>query len=47
MILFLGWFGFNPGSTLSTLDFRTPLVAVTTYLAGGMGAVMGSHHLLG
>ena len=40
MILFLGWFGFNPGSTLSTLDFRTPLVAVTTYLAGGMGATM-------
>jgi ammonium transporter, Amt family len=39
MILFLGWFGFNPGSTLSTLDFRTPLVAVTTYLAGGAGAV--------
>ncbi len=41
MVLFLGWFGFNPGSTLSTLDFQTPLVAVTTYLAGGMGAVMG------
>jgi ammonium transporter, Amt family len=41
MILFLGWFGFNPGSTLSTLDFRTPLVAVTTYLAGGVGAVIG------
>jgi Amt family ammonium transporter len=40
MILFLGWFGFNPGSTLSTLDFRTPLVAVTTYLAGGAGGVM-------
>ncbi|MCL5949806.1 MAG: ammonium transporter [Candidatus Bathyarchaeota archaeon] len=40
MILFLGWFGFNPGSTLSPLDFRTPLVAVTTYLAGGMGATM-------
>lgn len=41
MILFLGWFGFNPGSTLSTLDFQTPLVAVATYLAGGMGGVMG------
>jgi ammonium transporter, Amt family len=40
MVLFLGWFGFNPGSTLSTLDFRTPFVAVTTYLAGGMGATM-------
>ena len=41
MVLFLGWFGFNPGSTLSTLDGVTPLVAVTTYLAGGIGAVMG------
>jgi ammonium transporter, Amt family len=41
MILFLGWFGFNPGSTLSTLDGQTPLVAVTTYLAGGVGAVVG------
>jgi ammonium transporter, Amt family len=40
MVLFLGWFGFNPGSTLSPLDFRTPLVAVTTYLAGGAGAVI-------
>jgi len=41
MILFLGWFGFNPGSTLSTLDLQTPLVAVTTYVAGGMAAVIG------
>jgi Amt family ammonium transporter len=41
MVLFLGWFGFNPGSTLSTLDGVTPLVAVNTYLAGGVGAVMG------
>lgn len=41
MILFLGWFGFNPGSSLSTLDGVTPLVAVTTYLAGGVGGVMG------
>ncbi len=41
MVLFLGWFGFNPGSSLSTLDLQTGLVAVTTYLAGGVGAVMG------
>ncbi|MCW4028713.1 MAG: ammonium transporter [Candidatus Bathyarchaeota archaeon] len=41
MILFLGWFGFNPGSSLTTLDGVTPLVAVNTYLAGGVGAVMG------
>ena len=41
MVLFLGWFGFNPGSTLSTLDSITGNVAVTTYLAGGIGAVGG------
>ncbi len=41
MVLFLGWFGFNPGSSLSTLDGVTPLIAVTTYLAGGVGAVVG------
>lgn len=41
MVLFLGWFGFNPGSSLSTLDLTTGLVAVTTYLAGGVGGVMG------
>jgi Amt family ammonium transporter len=40
MILFFGWFGFNPGSTLSTLDFRTPIVAVNTYLAGGAAAAL-------
>lgn len=40
MILFLGWFGFNPGSTLGTIDFQTSLVAVNTYLAGGTGAVI-------
>jgi ammonium transporter, Amt family len=40
MILFLGWFGFNPGSTLGTIDFRTAAVAVNTYLAGGAGAVI-------
>ncbi len=41
MILFLGWFGFNPGSTLSTLDGVTPLVSVNTYLAGGAAGVVG------
>jgi Amt family ammonium transporter len=38
MILFLGWFGFNPGSTLGTADFRTATIAVNTYLAGGAAA---------
>lgn len=40
MILFFGWFGFNPGSTLTTLDIRTPVVAVTTYLAGASGGLI-------
>ncbi|XES77423.1 MAG: ammonium transporter [Candidatus Bathyarchaeia archaeon] len=40
MILFFGWFGFNPGSTLTTLDFRTPIVATNTYLAGGAAAAL-------
>lgn len=40
MILFFGWFGFNPGSTLTTLDFRTSIVATNTYLAGGAAAAL-------
>lgn len=40
MILFFGWFGFNPGSTLTTLDFRTSIVAANTYLAGGAAAAL-------
>jgi len=40
MILFLGWFGFNPGSTLGTVDLQTATIAVNTYLAGGAGAVL-------
>jgi len=40
MILFLGWFGFNPGSTLGTADFRTATIAVNTYLAGGAAATI-------
>jgi Amt family ammonium transporter len=40
MILFFGWFGFNPGSTLTTLDFRTAIIAGNTYLAGGAAAAL-------
>ncbi|MCL4436814.1 MAG: ammonium transporter [Thaumarchaeota archaeon] len=39
-ILFFGWFGFNPGSTLGTIDYRTATVAVNTFLAGGAGAAI-------
>ncbi|MCW3999224.1 MAG: ammonium transporter [Candidatus Bathyarchaeota archaeon] len=42
MILFLGWFGFNPGSTLGTSDFQTATIAVNTYLAGGIAATVAA-----
>jgi Amt family ammonium transporter len=39
-ILFFGWFGFNPGSTLAATDLRISVVAVNTFLAGATGAVV-------
>ena len=33
LILWLGWFGFNPGSTLGALDGRFPEVLLVTNLA--------------
>lgn len=38
-ILWLGWFGFNPGSTCAITDGEFARVAVTTNLAGAAGAV--------
>ncbi|GAB6064830.1 ammonium transporter [Deferrisoma palaeochoriense] len=38
LILFFGWFGFNPGST-TTGDTSIALIAVTTALAGAAGLV--------
>jgi len=38
-ILAFGWFGFNPGSTLSGTDLRIAYVVVNTMLAGIMGAL--------
>ena len=38
LILFIGWFGFNPGSTLNALDGRFGEVAMVTLL-GGCGGV--------
>jgi ammonium transporter, Amt family len=39
LILWLGWFGFNPGSTLGALDGRFAEVAMVTNLAAAAGVV--------
>lgn len=41
IILLVGWFGFNPGSTLGALDGRFPEVALVTLL-GAAGGVLGA-----
>ncbi len=41
VILFFGWFGFNPGSTLAATDARLAEVAVVTLL-GAAGGVIGA-----
>src|ERR671929_170773 len=38
-ILWLGWFGFNPGSTLGALDGRFPEVLLVTNLAAAAGVL--------
>ncbi len=38
-VLAFGWFGFNPGSTLSGSDTRIAVIAVNTMLASAAGAV--------
>jgi Amt family ammonium transporter len=44
-ILAFGWFGFNPGSTLSGTDLRISFVVVNTMLASITGA-LGAHVIL-
>lgn len=39
-ILWFGWFGFNPGSTVAGTDLSIASIAVTTNLAAAAGAVM-------
>ena len=39
LILWLGWFGFNPGSTLGALDGRFAEVALVTQLACAAGVI--------
>ena len=38
-ILWFGWFGFNPGSTVSGMDTSIAIIAVTTNLAAAAGAI--------
>ncbi len=38
-LLWFGWFGFNPGSTLAATELRISIIAVTTLLAGSAGGV--------
>lgn len=45
-ILWVGWFGFNPGSTLSGLDTNIARIAVTTNLAAAAGGTAGSLYTL-
>ena len=42
LILWLGWFGFNPGSTLGTGDGRFAEVVITTNLAAAAGVIGSS-----
>jgi Amt family ammonium transporter len=39
LILFVGWFGFNPGSTLGVADGRFAEVAIVTVIGGATGAL--------
>ena len=39
LILWLGWFGFNPGSTLNALDGRFPEILLITNLAAAAGVI--------
>jgi len=45
-ILAFGWFGFNPGSTLSGTDLRIGVVATNTMLASAGGALTAMIYML-
>jgi Amt family ammonium transporter len=46
MILFVGWFGFNPGSTLNGNDPQIAVIAVNTFLAGIAGGLVAYYYQL-
>ena len=41
-ILWFGWFGFNPGSTLAATELRISVIAVTTLLAASAGGFIAT-----
>jgi Amt family ammonium transporter len=43
-ILFFGWFGFNPGSTLAATELRISVIATNTFLAGVAGSVAAMYY---
>jgi len=45
-ILWFGWFGFNPGSSLSGLDMNIARIAVTTNLAAAAGGMVATLYTL-
>jgi len=45
-ILAFGWFGFNPGSTLSGNDLRISIVATNTLIASGAGALFATFYMM-
>ncbi|HHT9125208.1 MAG TPA: ammonium transporter [Candidatus Brocadiia bacterium] len=40
LILLFGWFGFNAGSTMRVTDLRVSIIALNTFLAATMGALV-------
>lgn len=45
-ILAFGWFGFNPGSTLSGNDLRIAIVATNTMIASASGALFATLYMI-
>jgi Amt family ammonium transporter len=46
MVLFVGWFGFNPGSTVNGNDPQIAVIAVNTFLAGIAGGLVAYYYQL-